>query len=61
MTQIPINFDVWMQLVDMAVRQEVSCSAYDLEDYCFRDAYDNGESPTHAALLAVDTAYSPKA
>jgi hypothetical protein len=47
------TFEEWMAAVDLAVERLIGCSVYDLSDYCFRDAYDDGRSPVSVARAAI--------
>ena len=47
------TFEQWMEMVDRAVWRLAGASAYDLTDYCYRDAYDSGESPGATARRAI--------
>jgi len=47
------TFEDWMARVDAMVERLIGCSAYDLADYCYRDAYDDGRSPLSAARSAI--------
>lgn len=51
-----LTWEAWMRLVDAAVARIAGLSAYDLPDYCYRDAYDDGESPTATARAAIRAA-----
>jgi hypothetical protein len=44
-----LSFEQWMEQVDEAVQAMVGCSVYDLPDYCFRDAYEEGRRPRSVA------------
>lgn len=41
----PLNFKAWMRMLKQIVSQEVGCHPFDLEDFNFYDAYDNGYTP----------------
>lgn len=43
------DFDIWMGQVDMAVHDTVGLSVYDLPDYPFRDAFEDGLDPEGVA------------
>ena len=43
----------WMAAVDQACQRIADVSCEDLPDYCYRDAYDDGVSPTLAARRAI--------
>lgn len=51
-----LSFDEWMRKVDEVVRRIVGCSVYDLPDYPFRDAYDEGCSYGNVASKAIKAA-----
>ena len=50
------TFDQWMQEVNRAVEHLVGLSADDLPDWNYRDAYDDGASPSSAARQAIRAA-----
>lgn len=39
------GFNIWMEEVDQLLIEELCVSSADLEDRCYRDAYDDGVSP----------------
>ena len=49
-----VMFAIWMHAVDRAVMRRVLVSAFDLEDWMYRDAYDAGQSPRDAAIDMLD-------
>lgn len=54
------RFALWLMLADNAVSRFAGVGAFDLEDYLWRDAFDNGDSPRQAArdALANDETFS---
>ncbi len=50
------NFDEFMAAVDKCVQRMTGLSVYDLPDYGFRDAFDDGESASYTARLALAAA-----
>jgi len=46
-------FAAWLFDVDVAVQRLADCSLNDLPDYCYRDCFDQGVSPTAAARMAI--------
>jgi hypothetical protein len=50
------TFEEWMRKVDAIVEHIAGCSVYDLDDYCFRDAYEEGCSPGNVASKALRNA-----
>ena len=55
-TSKPTNFDEWMNQVNRVVLKKTGIFADDLPDYCYRDAYDDGESPGSTARAAIRAA-----
>ncbi len=49
-------FAVWMKKVDAACEARFGISIHDLPDFCFRDAFDCGDSPARVALAAIRNA-----
>ncbi len=49
-----MDFKTWMRQVNAVINRAVGCSVYDLEDWCWRDAYDDGYTPEEAAEEALD-------
>jgi hypothetical protein len=47
------TFEDWMAKVDAYVERLTGCSAYDLPDYGYRDAYDDGQTPLSVARAAI--------
>lgn len=45
-----MSFQAWMRAVDSAVQAEVGLSVHDLADANFRDWYEDGVSPSEAAV-----------
>jgi len=50
------TFTEWMRQTDQAVFKKCGMFADDLPDYCYRDAYDNGDSPARTASAAIRAA-----
>ncbi len=46
-------FAAFMQKVDAYLSRRVGLVSADLADYCYRDAYDDGDSPAEAARAAL--------
>lgn len=44
-----LSFEQWMQKVDAVLEKKCGLSHHDLEDFCYRDAYDDGEAPSTVA------------
>lgn len=44
------TFALWMHYLDRACRRRVLVSCYDLEDWAYWDAYDDGMSPVEACI-----------
>ena len=40
-----MSFEQWMKDLDRICWSNYGLSIYDLPDMCFRDAYDNGQTP----------------
>ena len=51
------SFEEWMKKVDATVERVMGCSVYDLPDFLFRDAYDNGCSYGNVASKVMKAAY----
>jgi hypothetical protein len=51
-----LAFEAWMKKVDQACEARFGISIHDLPDYCFRDAFDDGETPARTALDAIRAA-----
>ena len=49
-----VYFAVWLHALNRAVQRRVMLSFDDLEDWCYRDAYDGGMSPKDAALEMLE-------
>ena len=47
-------FAIWLHTLNRAVQRRVMLSFDDLEDWCYRDAYDGGMSPKDAALEMLE-------
>ena len=53
------TFEQWMAKVDAHIAKAVGgLTSEDLPDYCYRDAFDNRESPSACARKAVRAARS---
>ena len=48
-----MSFDEWMREVDRAVENRVGLSCYDLPDWNYRDAFEDGMSPGKAARKVI--------
>ena len=55
-TDKPATFAEWMNQVNSVVLKKTGLFADDLPDYCYRDAYDDGESPGRTARAAIRAA-----
>ena len=49
-----VYFAVWLHALNRAVQRRVMLSFDDLEDWCYRDAYDGWMSPRDAALEMLE-------
>ncbi len=49
-----MNFKTWLMEVDRHVNDLVGCSLHDLEDYAWRDLYDEDYEPREAAECAIE-------
>ena len=47
------RFGLWLALVNNRLIRTVGLGLFDLGDWPIRDAYDNGDSPSEAARLAL--------
>jgi len=50
------TYEDWMRRVDKCVEAIAGVSVYDLPDYCFRDAYEDGRRPSSVARDALKEA-----
>jgi hypothetical protein len=51
------TFEEYMRAVDAAIASKVGgMDSNDLPDYCYRDAYDDGEGPASVARKAIRAA-----
>lgn len=48
-----MGYSRWMEKVDQEVSRLSGVSAYELADYCFIDAYEDGLEPHDAAMEAL--------
>ncbi len=55
-TKTETEFRVWMKKVDAAAQKKCGLSIYDLPDYCYRDAFEDGICPSSAAHRAFRAA-----
>lgn len=46
-------FALWLWRADVAARKNIRVSLFDLADYCYRDAYDAGDSPREVVRAAL--------
>lgn len=51
-TKRPIYAE-WLRRLDAACWRLAGCSYQDLEDFCYRDRYDDGASPVSTARAAI--------
>jgi hypothetical protein len=56
MNKTKYTFDEWMKKVDATVQHVMGCSVYDLPDYPFKDAYDDGCSYGNVASKVMKAA-----
>lgn len=49
-----VHFAIWLHTLNRAVQRIVMLSFDDLEDWCYRDAYDGGTLPKDAALEMLE-------
>ena len=49
-----MSFEAWMQRVDAILESRVGLSHLDLADICYRDMYDDGDTPSLAARAALE-------
>lgn len=47
------TFEQYMQAIDFWCNRLAGLSVYDLSDYCFRDAYDDGVKASTVARRAI--------
>jgi hypothetical protein len=48
-----MTFDEFMKKVDANLSRWYGIVSADIDDYCYRDAYEDGESPVRTASLAA--------
>jgi len=48
------TFDQWMAAMDAILIRKFGLTSADLPDICYRDMYDDGESPAAAARQALE-------
>ena len=51
-----LTYQEWMDKVDAAVQRKTGLGAMDLDDFCYRDAYEEGEAPGRTAAAAIRNA-----
>jgi predicted solute-binding protein len=56
-----MTFQEWMAQVDVELSAKVGLTSSDLEDYCWRDAYDAGATPAEAAKDFFEESDDPEA
>jgi hypothetical protein len=56
MTKFKYTFKDWMKKVDATVERVMGCSVYDLPDYPFMDAYEDGCSYGNVASKVMKAA-----
>ena len=49
-----MDFEQFMAEVDAEIENVLGVTSEDIEDYCYRDAFDNGDSPYETAMEALD-------
>lgn len=47
------RFDAWLAKVDAALVAKVGLGYRDIDDYCYRDAFEDGATPSQAARAAL--------
>lgn len=47
------SFGEFMKKVNSALEKKCGLGAGDMEDYCYRDAYDDGDSPSAVARAVL--------
>jgi hypothetical protein len=50
------DYNAWMARVEAQLDKLVGCGSLDLPDWGYRDAYENGMTPSEAARDAVEEA-----
>jgi hypothetical protein len=50
------EFDAWMAKVNKILDRRTGLTADDLPDYCYRDDFDDGATPSQAASHAIRAA-----
>ena len=48
------EFAAWMAQVDARFEKRFGLSVFDMVDYCWRDAYDDGLTPAGALRMAIE-------
>ena len=51
-----LTYTEWLHQLDAACYRIAGCSYQDLDDYCYRDAYDDGRAPVSTARAAIRAA-----
>ena len=49
-----MDFEQFMTEVDAVIENVLGVTSEDIEDFCYRDAFDDGESPYDTAMDALD-------
>jgi len=49
-----MSWQEWINKVDSKVYATIGCSVFDLPDCCLRDWFEDGISPTEAAMRAIE-------
>lgn len=54
-----MDFETWMRFVERELLGLCGMGHMELPDYCYRDMFDDGETPQAAAIMALDNADFP--
>jgi hypothetical protein len=52
-TATKLTYKQWLDKVDDTMYRRIGLSVYDIDDYCYRDMYENGSTPAQAATAAI--------
>ena len=50
------DFTEWMRQVDKAIEKRTGMVSADIDDFCYRDCFDDGRTPASTASAAIRNA-----